>query len=516
MPPSLNVKEQRFFRLGNLQRQGFERAIPGHLDGEIDIHFGIVPRMESGHGGNDNTACFDRIWADYDNLDEPPSWPVEPSVEWETSPGKRQATWLLSRPITREETVGFNRRMAQATRSDPAATNAERVLRLPGFINTKYAERPRCRVISNTEKRYDPEELDAVLPPPEDADIRTSASRTGTFHPNKGARSEQMRDQSQRAAPSDFALRYGKSPYPRSLCGLATKVFSRSDGKVKHLLSLRDWKWDCPKCAPLLKRYWLEKLGRVSFRFILKLPTMAKPTAFLRRLGKPDYTHIVANGESWLFLTDGHADNVWRQARKAGYDLVTGDISGDPAPYEIRDCLEQALCAEEEPLNTRRKVTHSRGLIRKLSENTADNESKQKDNCALGDSGVNAEPVKERPSWDTEVVMKPIEEMANELEAEGWHILWKSEVEAIAIKDESLEATDLDIVDLLENLGVKLKKVGKEYMGLCPFHLEKIPSLSVNREKGLWHCFGCDRGGGAARFIEEWQKRNSRAGADAT
>lgn len=56
------------------------------------------------------------------------------------------------------------------------------------------------------------------------------------------------------AAPSDFALRYGKSSYPRPLCGLATRVLTRSDGKVKHLVSLRDWKWDCPKCAPLLKR----------------------------------------------------------------------------------------------------------------------------------------------------------------------------------------------------------------------------------------------------------------------
>jgi hypothetical protein len=40
-------------------------------------------------------------------------------------------------------------------------------------------------------------------------------------------------------APSDFALRYGRSHYPQSLCGRATKVFTRSDEKLKHLLSLR-------------------------------------------------------------------------------------------------------------------------------------------------------------------------------------------------------------------------------------------------------------------------------------
>jgi hypothetical protein len=103
----------------------------------------------------------------------------------------------------------------------------------------------------------------------------------------------------QQAAPSDFALRYGKSPYPRSLCGLATKVLTREDGKVKHLVSMRDWKWDCPECALLLKRYWLEKIEGFSFRFMLRLPTSARAAKFLRPLGKPRYIHIVANGERW-------------------------------------------------------------------------------------------------------------------------------------------------------------------------------------------------------------------------
>jgi len=125
------------------------------------------------------------------------------------------------------------------------------------------------------------------------------------------------------------------------------------------LLSLRFWKWHCPKCAPLLQKYWLNKLGTISFRFILRLPTVAKPTAFLRRIGKPDYAHIVANGESWLFLADVEADQVWAEAQKAGYDLAAGDAAGEPTMEEVGDCLKQALCLEEEPLNTRRKISHS-------------------------------------------------------------------------------------------------------------------------------------------------------------
>ena len=106
------------------------------------------------------------------------------------------------------------------------------------------------------------------------------------------------------------------------------------------------------------------------------------------------------------------------------------------------------------------------------------------------------------PTWDSEVVMKPVEEVARELESQGWTILWQSEVEALAIRGEA----PVDIVDLAENLGVKLKKIGKEYMGLCPFHNDHQPSLSVNHEKGLWYCFGCGKGGDAGKFIEEWQK----------
>jgi len=48
-----------------------------------------------------------------------------------------------------------------------------------------------------------------------------------------------------------------------------------------------------------------------------------------------------------------------------------------------------------------------------------------------------------------------------------------------------------------------LKRVGRRYQGLCPFHSEKSPSFSVNPELGLYHCFGCGAGGDAIRFVRE-------------
>ncbi len=58
----------------------------------------------------------------------------------------------------------------------------------------------------------------------------------------------------------------------------------------------------------------------------------------------------------------------------------------------------------------------------------------------------------------------------------------------------------VDLVDLV-SAHVALKKAGKYYKGLCPFHQEKTPSFHVDREKWLWHCFGCSRGGSAFDFV---------------
>ncbi|MFQ5605246.1 MAG: DNA primase [bacterium] len=64
--------------------------------------------------------------------------------------------------------------------------------------------------------------------------------------------------------------------------------------------------------------------------------------------------------------------------------------------------------------------------------------------------------------------------------------------------DEVREATD--VVDLVSGY-VTLKKSGRNYFGLCPFHVEKTPSFSVNPEKQIFHCFGCGAGGNVYTFL---------------
>ncbi len=72
------------------------------------------------------------------------------------------------------------------------------------------------------------------------------------------------------------------------------------------------------------------------------------------------------------------------------------------------------------------------------------------------------------------------------------------------IEKERIEAIkkDTDMVALAQAKGVNMKKNGKGWFGLCPFHADKNPSFSVNPVKNLWQCFGCGAGGDVIRFIE--------------
>ncbi|MDP3940733.1 MAG: DNA primase [bacterium] len=61
-----------------------------------------------------------------------------------------------------------------------------------------------------------------------------------------------------------------------------------------------------------------------------------------------------------------------------------------------------------------------------------------------------------------------------------------------------------DIIALLQEY-IPLKKAGRNFKSNCPFHNETTPSFMVSPERGMWHCFGCGKGGDAYTFLMEYE-----------
>lgn len=64
------------------------------------------------------------------------------------------------------------------------------------------------------------------------------------------------------------------------------------------------------------------------------------------------------------------------------------------------------------------------------------------------------------------------------------------------------------VTDIVQIIGefVRLKKKGRRYLAVCPFHTEKTPSFSVSPDKQLYYCFGCGKGGTVFTFLMEHEK----------
>jgi DNA primase len=76
----------------------------------------------------------------------------------------------------------------------------------------------------------------------------------------------------------------------------------------------------------------------------------------------------------------------------------------------------------------------------------------------------------------------------------------------VGILDEDIERVR-DAADFVQIVGevAQLRKVGRAWVGLCPFHSEKSPSFNVNAEQKLYYCYGCQAGGNLYRFVQETQ-----------
>ncbi|MBN1622605.1 MAG: DNA primase [Endomicrobiales bacterium] len=92
----------------------------------------------------------------------------------------------------------------------------------------------------------------------------------------------------------------------------------------------------------------------------------------------------------------------------------------------------------------------------------------------------------------------------------------------MSIPSETIDKIRLstDIVEIVREYIPTIKKAGRNWRALCPFHHEKTPSFMVSPEKGIFHCFGCHAGGDAFKFIMQidnltWPEAVKKLGARA-
>lgn len=75
-------------------------------------------------------------------------------------------------------------------------------------------------------------------------------------------------------------------------------------------------------------------------------------------------------------------------------------------------------------------------------------------------------------------------------------------IETKSIEDLKQKA---DIVAVVEHY-IEVKKSGANFISLCPFHDDKNPSMSINPQKGFFHCFACKAGGDVFRFVQDYER----------
>jgi RepB DNA-primase from phage plasmid len=144
------------------QTDGAERFCLWHSSEGCEVYF-CAHLLNRGRRIKANAAPLLALYADGDGARVRDGMP-EPTAVVESSPGREQFYWRLASPMSPQEAELLNRRIAYGMGADESGWDLTQLLRVPGTPNHKYLEAPVVKVVALREKRYDPQELSAMLP----------------------------------------------------------------------------------------------------------------------------------------------------------------------------------------------------------------------------------------------------------------------------------------------------------------------------------------------------------------
>lgn len=142
------------------QEKDFEKSYP---DTRYDIYFCPLPFLNSFGRQEQGVIRTSMLWADLDKAYPPDH--LQPSLLWESSPGRFQALWFLTKELKPEEAAELNKRLTYSLDADKSGWDLTQVLRVPGTRNLKYDDSPRVELrVRALSKKYSPMKLFDQLP----------------------------------------------------------------------------------------------------------------------------------------------------------------------------------------------------------------------------------------------------------------------------------------------------------------------------------------------------------------
>jgi hypothetical protein len=135
------------------------------LPSGYNVGFSVIPRIREG-GKAEDCASAMAVWADLDNPDARPRFPLPPSLVVSTSVGKHHVYWLLSEPCDDLDLIeSINHAIAVQAEGDSNACDRARILRLPDYPNLKYSPPQLVELwVNDPSRRYSIEDLRTAWP----------------------------------------------------------------------------------------------------------------------------------------------------------------------------------------------------------------------------------------------------------------------------------------------------------------------------------------------------------------